>query len=146
MRDGVAYSGPKTVTEFIDRYGLYTRIALTTPEQIQRSCHRLEKKWVTYFNGKEHVTEHKLTPICENTLLPHPQYSPRVKEIPFILRRICGSPFIFEVDKYTKMENYEENFKKFKRIADDPQSRKNMNLGNLYKEMVGGPLPWEMPE
>jgi len=38
LTDGVAYSLPKSTEEFISRYGDFTRIALTTPEQIKNFC------------------------------------------------------------------------------------------------------------
>lgn len=143
LMDGVAYSPPKSKEEFVSRYGDFTRIALTTPEQIENFCGMKKIRSVTSRDGAEVVTYPEVLR-CESSLL-RPKY-PRTTEIPFIMRRTCSRPYIFSVGKYSKMENYKENVRKFDYLIENTLATATYDRGELFEVMTGGvgPLPWEM--
>lgn len=140
--DGVAYVPPKSKEEFVSRYGDLTRIALTTPEQIKNFCNMKKIRSVTFREGAPVVTYIDAMK-CDNSLLI-PNY-PRAKEIPFIMRRTCGQPYIFSVENYSNMENYKENFKKYEYLIENTLVDATYDRGELYQVITGGggPLPWE---
>ena len=143
LMDGVAYSPPKSKEEFVSRYGDFTRIALTTPEQIENFCRMKKIRSVTVRDGAYVVTyPEKLR--CDNFLLK-PHY-PRTTEMPFIVRHTCGRPYIFSVETYSKMENYQENVKMFEYIIENTPATATYSRRELYEVMTGrvGPLRWEM--
>ena len=145
LTDGVAYSPPKSKEEFASRYGDFTRIALTTPGQIEKFCGIKKVRSVTIRDGAPLVTYVDRLK-CDNSIL-RPEY-PRATEIPFIVRRTCGRPYIFSVENYSKMENYRENYKKFEYLIENTLAAATYDRDELYKVITGGvgPLPWERGE
>ena len=143
--DGVAYAPPKSKEEFISRYGDLSRIALTTPEQIKNFCGMKKIRSVTFREGAPVVTYIDALK-CDSPLL-RPNYS-RAKEIPFIVRRPCGQPYIFSVENYSKMENYRKNHKKFEYLIENTLAGVTYDRRELYQVITGGtgPLPWDMKD
>jgi hypothetical protein len=130
FQGGFAFSAPKSVEDFVRRYGHITRVAMTTPQQVEKLC---KTQMVSSVNGLGDVTEIPLYS-CDYSLL---SLHPKAKDVPFVLRRVCGEPYIFDAKVYDKMENYEVNLETFKSLP------RNAQTSDSYKEIVGGgALPW----
>lgn len=131
LNGGFAYTAPKTLNEFVERYGKNTRVALTTPQQTETFC---RYRMVSSVSGTGERSEKSLYR-CDYPLL---SLSQKAKEKPFVIRRTCGSPYLFDVAVYEKARNYDANVKRYE---SQPQAARN---AKLWKEMVGGGrLPWE---
>jgi len=145
LTGGFGYSSPKSKEDFISRYGDFTRIALTTPEQIKNFCSIRKIRSVTFRDGAQ-VVSYIDALKCDNSLL-RPNY-PRAKDIPFIVRRTCGQPYIFSVENYSNMENYRENYKKFEYLIENTLVDATYDRRELYQVITGGTgaLPWEMKD
>jgi len=131
LQGGVAYRAPQSVEEFAKRYGETTRIALTTPEQVEMFCRDVSAFSVTGSGERREDTFYR----CDYASL---SLSPKAKDKPFILRRTCGEPYLFETASFEKMTRYDANVEKFNRLPRSFQTPK------AFRDMVGGGrLPWE---
>jgi len=131
LTGGSAYSAPQSREEFIKHYGEKTRIALTTPKQVEMFC---RNEIVSSVTGAG-VRSEKFLYKCDYPILNR---SPKAKDIPVVLRRWCGAPYLFKVNSYEKMRNYNANVEKFN------QQPHNLQTAEFFKEITGGvgPLPW----
>lgn len=130
LQGGSAYAAPKTLDEFVARYGENTRIALTTPQQTETFCRNIMGSSVS---GLGEITKRSFYR-CDYPLL---SLSQKAKEKPFVIRRTCGTPYLFDVAVYEKAINFDANKKRFE---SQPQAART---AKLWKEMVGGGrLPW----
>jgi len=131
LQGGFAYAAPKSIDEFVKRYGDETRIALTTPQQVEKLC---RIKMISSISGS--VRSMKPFYRCDYSLL---SISPKAKDTRFVLRRTCGEPYLFKVETYEKMINYDRNVEKFK---SQPHQLQNHTS---FQKITGGAghLPWE---
>jgi len=130
---GYAYGPPKTVDDFIDKYGDYTRVALIMPEHVETFC----PKGRLRSNGNPAIR------FCD--YYPIGLQLPKLDGIPNILKNNCGAPYLFSVESYEKSRNYENNLENFERRLADVKGREfESNPRELYESIVGdaGPLPW----
>jgi len=130
---GFAYGPPKSVDDFISKYGDYTRVALTTPEQVKTFCQ----------DRKPVANARHFSRPCDYDLIGLQLYD--ALEMPYILKNNCGPPYLFSVEKYEKSKNYEKNVKIFEQKITDIEGREfKVSHRDLYKNIVGnvGPLPW----
>ncbi len=133
--------GDMSIESFVKMFGETTRIAMSTPPLADKFC-KLEMRHGNYIDEEsgELVSKERLQPICRGAPLSL-EYVFR-ENIPFVLSNgRCGTSYLYSVQKYEKMRNYDKNLAAFEQaIADGSQ----VSSSEFFIEKVGefGPLPW----
>jgi len=134
-----AYTAPKSIDDFVKKYGSYVRVAVTTPKQVETFCR--ERKPLA--NGKRTIRD------CDYQL--HSLQESSATEIPIIVKSSCAAPYIIPVDYYEKSRNYEKNLEIYERKLAELRETENPNIIErwesekaLHKDIIGDvrPLPW----
>ncbi len=143
--------------EYLKKYiGETTRVAISTPELAGNFCEIDPRNYNFYDeNEGQRVNVERMELVCDYTV---DSLEPALKnKIPFVLSNdyICGNSYLFPVQMYENMRNYEENNEAYKEALE--KARKEMRttkegreayitLRQQHMEMVPeGPLMWKVP-
>ena len=132
------------LNEFVDKYGNFTRVAVTTPRQFELFCEGgFEKDEITVDGQAREIVRSSVT--CDYPLfsLKHPY----ARDFPIVIGSgRCETQYLYSIETYNELKNFDENSKILKtvEIQGIPEV---LGDSTYYIESAGaGPLPWEVDD
>ena len=129
---GSNFRPSETVAEFLDRYELYVRVAIVTPNVSSKFCSRERREanrmWVS----------------CLNPVLNNVAYNQK----PEILSASCWGAYIYPIESYNQSRDYPDKSRLYSQRIVELQDRRwtTSALFQLQDEIIGDskPLPWHL--
>lgn len=132
-----------SLEEFTHAFGEVTRVAISTPQLADKFC-KLEKRSGSFRDEEtgEVVTRDALRPVCDSA--PRSLVSVAKENVPFVLSHgHCGSTYMYPVQTYENMRDYDENVAAFERAVDSGLAPNR----EIFRDKIeSGSLPWAWTE